>query len=146
MVETVVMPRACVLKASQSGLLLSRRATMSVLCRPDTLLLNNNQLTGTVPTQLATMYPVNSTSWSSTCMLNVSQPNAGCDLAERDALVDLYVSTGGLHWIAGSQWLTTSHPCAWFGVGCAGGSTANGPVVYVPCSISMWGFGHRRSE
>ena len=92
-----------------------------------------NQLSGTVPSQLTAAFPANSSTWASTCMVNVTASNAGCDLAERAALVDLFSSTGGLHWLISSKWLTTAHPCQWVGVECLSGSSAAGPVVCVLC-------------
>ena len=100
-----------------------------VCCSAGNLLVGNNELNGTVPSQLSAKFPVNSTTWSSTCIANVSSPKSGCDLMERPALVDLYASTSGPQWVNNNGWLSLSHPCMWYGVTCSGGSTVSGPVV-----------------
>ena len=41
---------------------------------------------------------------------------------ECEALVALYNSTGGPGWSTNTNWLATSEPCLWHGVGCSGGS------------------------
>jgi Ca2+-binding RTX toxin-like protein len=41
--------------------------------------------------------------------------------SECEALVDLYVSTNGPHWINQSGWLQTTTPCNWYGVLCTNG-------------------------
>ena len=89
----------------------------------------NNQLSGTVPTQLTGLFPASSATWSSNCVVNNSALLSGCDIVERSALTDLYTSTGGPYWTVSSGWMSSAHPCTWYGVGCAGGSTTSGPVV-----------------
>ena len=93
------------------------------------LRVGSNQLTGTVPLQLTTLFPVNSTTWASTCITNCNSTLAGCDLVERQALIDFYLSTGGPYWTLSSGWMSSTHPCTWYGVTCANGSTTSGPVV-----------------
>lgn len=41
------------------------------------------------------------------------------------ALVALYTSTDGVNWITNTNWLSTTTPCSWYGVGCAGGQVSN---------------------
>ena len=109
-------------------------STLSTLCSASKINFSGNQLTGTVPASLTGVFPVNSSIWSSNCMVNTTTSVAGCDMNERPALIDLYVSTAGPGWTVNTGWLTTSHPCTWFGVTCYGGSTTTGPVVYVLCA------------
>ena len=89
----------------------------------------NNQLSGTVPSQLTVVFPVNSTTWASTCITNCNATLAGCDLVERPSLIDFYLSTGGPYWTLSSGWMSSTHPCTWYGVGCSGRSTSAGPIV-----------------
>ena len=89
----------------------------------------HNQLSGTVPSGVTSAFPAGSTTWSSNCIVNGSASLSGCDLVERAALIDLYMSTGGPSWTMSSGWMSGSHPCSWYGVGCLGGSTTSGPVV-----------------
>ena len=93
------------------------------------LRMGNNQLTGTVPSQLASVFPANSTAWASTCITNSSALLSGCDLVERPALIDFYLSTGGPYWTLSSGWMSSTHPCTWYGVGCSGRPTSTGPVM-----------------
>lgn len=41
--------------------------------------------------------------------------------AEYEALVALYTSTHGENWFTNEGWLSESHPCSWYGVGCDSG-------------------------
>lgn len=50
-------------------------------------------------------------------------------LAECQALVDLFNSTGGLHWGAKAGWLVTFTPCTWRGVTCDGQAGETGRHV-----------------
>ena len=92
-------------------------------------MLSSNQFTGSVPAQLTSVFPPSSAVWSNNCIVNASTSLSGCDLVERSALIDFYVSTRGPNWAINSGWLTASHPCSWYGVGCLGGSSNAGPVV-----------------
>ena len=98
-----------------------------------------NQLSGTVPPELTTSFPVNSTTWASNCIVNASTPRAGCDLPERDSLIDFYMSMGGPFWVTGNAWMAAPHPCAWIGVTCLGGSATSGPVVDITFLSSFIG-------
>ena len=49
------------------------------------LFLNNNHLSGSVPTQLLVGSPINSTVWSSNCITGAANPLVGCALYERQA-------------------------------------------------------------
>jgi hypothetical protein len=42
--------------------------------------------------------------------------------SECSALVALYDATNGTAWTTGTNWLATSEPCSWYGVGCFDGS------------------------
>ena len=97
--------------------------------RSETLRLSNNQLLGTVPAQLTTTFPVMSMTWSGNCIVNATATLAGCDLAERSALLDFYTATHGGGWVVSTGWMTSAHPCSWYGVTCQAGSTIAGPVV-----------------
>ena len=55
----------------------------------------------------------------------------GVPLSEKQALIDLYVATGGAHWEQNDNWLVTADPCTWIGVGCAGIS-ANVNKLHLP--------------
>ena len=89
----------------------------------------SNQLSGSLPTQLTTLFPAASSTWSSNCIANCSSLLTGCDLAERAALADLYVSMGGPYWTVSSGWMSSTHPCTWYGLSCLGGSLTTGPIV-----------------
>ena len=101
-----------------------------------------NQLTGTVPSRIATLLPPSSTVWSNNCIINATTILDGCTSitdSERSALLDFYFSTGGGSggsWVQTSGWVTRAHPCTWFGVTCLGGSVSSGPVVYVVVHIA----------
>lgn len=41
--------------------------------------------------------------------------------SECNALVDLYTSTSGASWTTGTNWITSSTPCGWYGITCASG-------------------------
>ena len=113
-------------------------ASVWFLCSAGNLLLSNNQLSGTVPSQLTSAFPTSTTTWSNNCIVNASTSQSGCDRVERPALLDFYLSTGGPYWPVNTGWLTAAHPCSWYGVGCLGGSTSSGPVVYVTaCAASL---------
>ena len=104
-----------------------------VLCvvtvSPATANFGSNQLFGTLPAGVAAFLPLNSSSWSSTCITNASSPLSYCGMAEAVPLLDLYVSTSGANWVVNSNWLLAgSNPCGWAGVTCGGSS---GPVTYV---------------
>ena len=79
---------------------------------------NTNQLTGSVPPGWA-QFPPSSTAWSSTCLAGVFSRFGGCDVPDRPALVDFYVSTNGRAWNHHDGWLTATDPCSWFGISCA---------------------------
>ena len=90
----------------------------------------SNQLSGSVPTQLTSIsFPAGSATWTSNCIVNCSSLLTGCDLVERSALTDFYIATSGPYWTVNSGWMTSTHPCTWYGVKCSGGSTTSGPVV-----------------
>jgi hypothetical protein len=90
------------------------------VCMPTrSLAVGTNHFVGTVPSALAAKFPVNSTVWASTCLVNATSRHAGCDLPERAALVDLYTSTNGNRWTTRTNWLSSGHPCTWFRIGCA---------------------------
>ena len=79
---------------------------------------SNNQLAGVVPASLTAVYPSTSPVWRNNCIVNSTTSYAGCDLAERAALVELFSTTSGPTWTNGSDWLTAASPCLWFGVTC----------------------------
>ena len=100
---------------------------MVFVCR--SLLLNDNQLSGSVPTALTVRFPANSTSWSHNCMNGTSNNNADCAFVEWSGLVDLYVSTNGSSWAVSTNWLqATTSPCYWFGITC---DSSYSTLVYV---------------
>ena len=101
----------------------------SPLVSTGSLRFGSNQLAGTVPSQLTTLFPPTAAAWSLNCITNSGALLSGCDLVERPALIDFYLSTGGPYWTLSSGWMSSTHPCTWYGVTCANGSTTSGPVV-----------------
>ena len=95
---------------------------------PGNLRFGSNQLSGTVPAQL-TSFPSTSAAWSYSCITNSAVSSSGCDMAERQALIDFYLSTGGPYWTSSSGWMTATHPCTWYGLSCSGGSLTGGSIV-----------------
>ena len=95
------------------------------------VLLNNNQLSGTVPSALtSSLLPLSSSALANNCIVGIAVPYAGCSLVERAPLLDLYFATsnGTISWTASTGWATGDHPCTWLGVTCTSDNTA---VVYV---------------
>ena len=103
----------------------SRSRCVVFVASANRLSLAGNQLVGTVPTVLS-RFPIASSTWSSNCLANASNPYAGCDLTDRSGLVDVYCTTYGAGWKSSSTWLTSAHPCTWFGVGC---DSTTGPIT-----------------
>jgi len=62
-------------------------------------------------------------------------------VAECEALVDLYNSTGGSSWIENTVWLETDAPCTWYGVICENGNVteilldSNGLAGTIPTTL-----------
>ena len=84
-----------------------------------------------------TTFPASSAAWSNTCLYNVTSRFLGCDIAERAALVDVYVSTRGNMWLTHTGWLTFTNPCNWIGVVCVANSS--GSLQVLPCCRSRRG-------
>ena len=94
-------------------------------CEYGSLDLSSNQLVGGVPGTLGVAFP---TAFASNCLANVTAAMyAGCELTERPGLVDLYVATNGGAWTVSAGWLSSLHPCSWFGVTCL--TSSSGPVL-----------------
>ena len=103
----------------------------------------NNQLSGSLPPEVSSVYPPSAVMFSGNCIANASSRYVNCDLADRVALVDLFVSTspGSTQWAnaVSCGWLTNTNPCSWAGVQC---DTSTGPVKYVrlgrvPCVVPV---------
>ena len=99
----------------------------------------SNQLSGTLPSNVAPLYPVGSSSWAYNCITGCTNQFTGCDLSERTMLVDLFTSTNRslAGWTVATGWLSSAHPCTWFGVTCAAASLTTGPVVYVNGDVAV---------
>ena len=79
-----------------------------------------NQLVGVLSPELDASFPAaSSAAWAYNCIIGCIGLYVGCNLQERAALVDLYLSTTGDGWTTRDGWLTGAHPCAWFGVACS---------------------------
>ena len=122
-------------------------SSLSPRVQSSNLLLSNNQLTA-VPGAVAAAYPVSGASWINNCITGATTTYNGCDLAERPALVELFVSTSATTarpgWTTSTNWLTSVHPCSWWGITCNGVSTvsaiilsSNGLVGTLPSSFSL---------
>jgi hypothetical protein len=120
----VVIDRELVLHTNKlGGTIPSTLGTQTQLTALD---VSSNQLIGTVPTAAARFAPE---SWKINCLVNAMNPHPGCDLVEREFLVDLYGATAGAIWVSNTDWLSPGiHPCSWVGVLCA---VPEGPVVAI---------------
>ena len=110
-------------------LLYCRYNAVEAVISVDNFRLNYNQLTGTVPPELTSRWPTSSSTWSNNCLANTTTTLRGCDLPERPALVDFFVSTAGPTWLVSTGWMTSAHPCTWLGITCLGASLTSGPIV-----------------
>jgi hypothetical protein len=88
--------------------------------------LQTNHLSGTVPTGFGTRFLPSSLTWSTNCLVNVTYRRVGCELPERQALVELFALTNGTGWTINTGWASSVHPCTWYNVKCA---TTTGPVT-----------------
>ena len=83
-----------------------------------------NQLTGTIPPEVANAFPPASITWAFNCIQGSGSPVSSCSMPDRIALVALYVAATGIRWATEDKWLSLSDsPCTWYGVGCDAAGT-----------------------
>ena len=124
--------------------------------------LSNNQLSGVIPESFANLtsleiFNVSNNNFSGFIPQNLFALNiddfrySGNRFgSERAALIALYNSTGGVHWVNNSGWLgEEGSECAWFGVVCSSGLLTgismpnNGMVGTIPDAIGdLWELKH----